>query len=126
MSPVEWEPHAIDSEEEDSDIDKCILSDFISLLAPSYLLLPLILLPSLDTSKTEDIREYRATVVRLTEMLAAQKEHTQALQEELADLTLCYTAVKEESAKAYASLQANERLLRGIASVMPSLFLLSE
>ena len=55
-------------------------------------------------------------------MLAAQKENTQALQEELADLTVCYSNLKEESVKAYGKLQANERLLKGINPPPCSLF----
>eukprot|EP00026_Physarum_polycephalum_P000632 Phypoly_transcript_00633.p1 GENE.Phypoly_transcript_00633~~Phypoly_transcript_00633.p1 ORF type:complete len:1393 (+),score=288.25 Phypoly_transcript_00633:103-4281(+) len=61
---------------------------------------------------SEEKELLKAHIIKLTEMLAAQKENTQALQEELADLTVCYTNLKEESIKAAAKLQANERLLK--------------
>jgi hypothetical protein len=68
----------------------------------------------LDSHKASEEKELlKAHIIKLTEMLAAQKENTQALQEELADLTVCYSNLKEESLKAFAKLQANERLLKG-------------
>ncbi len=47
-------------------------------------------------------------------MLATQKENAQALQEELADVTVCYSALKEDSKKTFVTFQANERLLKGM------------
>lgn len=55
----------------------------------------------------------RGHIIKLNEMLSAQKESTQALHDELADLTVCYSNLKEQSIQAYATLQANERLLKG-------------
>lgn len=56
----------------------------------------------------------RSHIIKLNEMLASQKETTQSLQDELADLTVCYSNLKEQSLQAYSTLQANERLLKGI------------
>jgi len=91
MSPVSWEAHAMDSEEDvDSDVDKYTSAK----------------------AMIEEKEIMRNHIVRLTEMLTAQKEHSQALQEELAELTVCCATVKEESLKAHSAAQANERLLR--------------